>query len=48
VRIAERFDYNVNPDVKSFLAAVQAGGAPLAMLTDDVLAWLKDGNGMNG
>ena len=34
--------------MKAFLAAVQAGGAPLAMLTDDVLAWLKDGNGMNG
>lgn len=47
VRIAERFDFDVKPEVKAFLAAVQSGGAPLSMLTADVLEWLKSGDGMN-
>ncbi|RYG89396.1 MAG: hypothetical protein EON59_01495 [Alphaproteobacteria bacterium] len=45
--IAGRFDYNVEPDVKAFLAAVQAGGAPLSLLTPEVWKWLKDGEGMD-
>lgn len=46
-RIAERFDYDVDPEVKAFLEAVQAGGAPLSLLTPDVLAWIKAGDGMD-
>lgn len=47
VRIAARFDYDVKPEVKVFLAAVQAGGAPLALLTDEVLDWLKSGDAID-
>ena len=48
VRIAARFDYEVKPEVKTFLAAVQAGGAPLSLLTPEVLDWLKSGDAING
>lgn len=47
MRIAERFDYNVDPEVKVFLEAVQAGGAPLSLLTPAVLAWMQAGDGMD-
>ena len=47
VRIAARFDYEVKPDVKIFLAAVQAGGAPLSLLTSEGLDWLKFGNAID-
>lgn len=47
VRIGERFDYDVDPEVKTFLEAVQAGGAPLSLLTPAVLAWMKAGDGMD-
>jgi hypothetical protein len=47
VRIAARFDYEVKPEVKTFLAAVQAGGAPLSLLTPEVLDWLKSGDAIN-
>ena len=47
VLIAGRFDFEVKPEVKAFLVAVQAGGAPLALLTPEVLDWLESGNGMD-
>ena len=47
VLIAGRFDFNVKPEVKAFLAAVQAGGAPLSLLTPDVLEWMTKGDGMD-
>lgn len=47
VLIAARFDFEVKPEVKAFLVAVQAGGAPLSLLTQDVLDWLQSGNGMD-
>ena len=34
---SEEFDYNVNEEVKAFLTAIQQGGAPLELLTDEVL-----------
>jgi hypothetical protein len=40
--IAGQFDFNVPDEVKAFLAAVQANGAALALLTPTVTAWLKD------
>ena len=39
--IAGQFDFNVPAEVKSFLEAVQADGATLALLTPTVTAWLK-------
>ncbi|MFL4469011.1 hypothetical protein ACERZ8_03675 [Tateyamaria armeniaca] len=36
------FDYNVPVEVKSFLEAVQSGGAPLDLLTDTVKTWLAE------
>lgn len=39
---AQTFDFNVQPEVKAFLEAVQAGGAPLSLLTDEVRRWLAD------
>lgn len=39
---AADFDYDVSPDVKRFLEAVQSGGATLDLLTDAVTTWLKD------
>ncbi len=37
-----KFDFDVPEDVKQFLAATQTiAGASLALLTDDVLKWLK-------
>lgn len=48
VRISERFDYDVGDEVKRFLAAVQTGGAPLALLTDEVLKWLADNKAIDG
>lgn len=47
VLIAGRFDFDVKPEVKAFLSAVQAGGAPLSLLTPDVLEWMKNGDGMD-
>jgi len=38
---ATRFDFDVPPDVKAFLDAVQEGGAPLRLLTEPVKDWLK-------
>lgn len=40
--IAGEFDFAVPDDVKKFLAAVQARGAALTLLTPSVVAWLKD------
>ena len=37
---ATRFDFDVPPDVKAFLDAVQEGGAPLLLLTEPVKDWL--------
>ena len=45
---AKLFDFNVPDEVKSFLAAVQSvGGASLALLTPDVLAWLHEKGSMH-
>jgi hypothetical protein len=46
--ISGKFDFAVSGEVKRFLAAVQAGGAPLALLTDEVLKWLADNKAMDG
>lgn len=48
VRIAGHFDFDVAPDVKRFLEAVQAGGAPLSLLTPEVVVWLQRGQSMDG
>jgi hypothetical protein len=48
VRISAKFDFAVGDEVKRFLAAVQSGGAPLALLTDDVLKWLADNKAADG
>ncbi|MDB5470156.1 MAG: hypothetical protein JWR84_1716 [Caulobacter sp.] len=47
VLIGKRFDFDVIPEVRAFLAAVQAGGAPLGLLTPKVMDWLKEGGGMD-
>jgi hypothetical protein len=47
-RISEKFDFAVSDEVKRFLAAVQSGGAPLALLTDEVLKWLADNKAGDG
>ena len=46
--ISGKFDFAVSDEVKRFLAAVQAGGAPLALLTDEVLKWLADNKATDG
>jgi hypothetical protein len=48
VRISGQFDFAVSDEVKRFLAAVQGGGAPLSLLTDEVLKWLADNKAMDG
>ncbi|MER8895961.1 hypothetical protein [Mesorhizobium sp. M0676] len=48
VRISEKFDFAVGTEVKRFLAAVQSGGAPLALLTAEVLKWLADNKATEG
>ncbi len=45
--MAGRFDFKVKPEVKLFLAAVQAGGAPLSLLTAEVFEWLESTGGMD-
>lgn len=47
-QIAGKFDFAVGDEVKRFLAAVQAGGASLDLLTDDVVTWLKDNEAADG
>lgn len=39
---ASQFDFNVPPDVKRFLDAIQSGGAKLDLLTDTVRNWLEE------
>lgn len=46
--IAKTFDFDVSPEVKRFLAAVQAGGAPLSLLTSEVTTWLTDNDAGDG
>ena len=46
--ISKAFDFNVPDDVKLFLAKVQAGGAPLSLLTRGVQDWLKETNTADG
>lgn len=48
VTISGKFDFAVSDEVKRFLAAVQAGGAPLTFLTEEVLKWLADNKAMDG
>ncbi|WP_421993613.1 hypothetical protein [Roseococcus sp.] len=43
---ATRFDFDVPPDVKAFLDAVQEGGAPLLLLTEPVKDWLLANNAL--
>jgi hypothetical protein len=40
------FDFDVPSEVKIFLEAVQADGASIEMLTDEVRLWLKNNNAM--
>jgi hypothetical protein len=42
--IGSEFDFNVPAEVKTFLDAVQAGGAALRLLTPSVIEWLKEKN----
>lgn len=44
---SEEFDYDVHEEVKAFLSAIQQGGAPLELLTDQVLTWLHEQNSVN-
>lgn len=44
---SEEFDYDVHEEVKAFLFAIQQGGAPLELLTDQVLTWLHEQNSEN-
>lgn len=44
---AKSFDFNVPKEVKAFLEAIQAGGAPLTLLTETVQAWLKTNNALD-
>jgi hypothetical protein len=44
---AKIFDFNVPPDVKRFLEAIQSGGAKLNLLTDAVLKWLEANNALD-
>jgi hypothetical protein len=48
IRISAKFDFAVGDEVKRFLAAVQSGGAPLALLTDEVLKWLAENKAAEG
>lgn len=47
-KVSEKFDFAVGEEVKRFLAAVQSGGAPLTLLTDEVLKWLADNKATAG
>jgi DNA repair exonuclease SbcCD ATPase subunit len=40
--VATKFDFDVPEKVKIFLAAIAQGGAPLNLLTDDVVQWLSE------
>ena len=42
--VAGEFDFDVPADVKKFLDAVQANGAPLGLLTPTVVEWLNKKN----
>lgn len=43
-----KFDFAVSDEVKQFLAAVQGGGAPISLLTEEVLKWLADNKALDG
>jgi hypothetical protein len=45
---AKAFDFHVSLEVKAFLEAVQSvRGAPISLLTDEVLAWLRDNESLD-
>lgn len=45
---AKAFDYQVSPEVKAFLEAVQSvRGAPISLLTDEVLNWLRENENLD-
>jgi hypothetical protein len=45
---AKAFDFHVSPEVKAFLEAVQSvRGAPISLLTDEVLVWLRENEGLD-
>ncbi|MGA8170120.1 MAG: hypothetical protein WB816_04705 [Methylocystis sp.] len=45
---AKAFNFQVSPEVKSFLEAVQSvRGAPISLLTDKVLAWLRENESLD-
>jgi hypothetical protein len=48
VSIAAQFNFAVSEDVKRFLDAVQNGGAPLILLTDEVKKWLAENDAADG
>lgn len=39
--VSEAFDFDVPDDVRAFLAAINQEGAPLELLTEEVLDWLR-------
>lgn len=43
-RTSSGFDFDVHAEVKAFLVAIQQGGAPLELLTNEVLTWLHENN----
>ncbi|UCI23525.1 hypothetical protein [Mesorhizobium sp. B2-8-5] len=46
--VAKAFDFHVAPEVKAFLEAVQSVlGAPISLLTDEVLAWLRENESLD-
>lgn len=45
---AKAFDFNVSPEVKAFLEAVlSVNGAPISLLTDEVLDWLRENESLD-
>jgi len=45
---AKAFDFEVSPEVKAFLEAVQSvRGAPIRLLTDEVLDWLRENESLD-
>lgn len=46
-KVAKSFDFDVPTDVKLFLEAIQAGGAPLDLMTETVTTWLKKNNALS-
>jgi len=46
LKVVKDFDFDVPPDVKKFLDAIQGGGASLEMLNSNVRDWLETNNAL--